>query len=342
MTLTSSVAIAAPTGNTQFFSDDGSLLLHIDWQRLQQGQTPKTLLNMVMMSPRGKEGLANFKTKYGLDPFKDITSASLFMKFIKKGEDPEVLLHLKAKLDPAKFVAGLRADGNDFKEEKVAGRTLMVSEATKSALTFVEGGVLMGSPSRIRSAVQKSGYGGVLAAQQAKLAKGGDIWFVAQLPEAMRQEMKLSNPDIAESKSMRGFIDFSAGLHFGLITEFVSPEVAAGATAKLKAIVEQAKQNPQAAMFMTMINKLAATASGAEMTVDLPLNQDEVNQLQAIAQMLMMSLTMRQPGGAPAGGAAPAAPAPAFPQLQRPTAPAAPAPVAPAPVAPAPVAPASK
>jgi hypothetical protein len=289
-------------------------------QRLQKGETPKNLLGMVMMNPKTKEGLNKFKTQFGLDPFKDIQSLTGSVTLLARGTEPLILLHIQGTFNEATFLKGLTQEGNDFKTETINGHTLHVSAANKSALSFIKGGVLMGSPDQLRAAVKGTKFAGALVAQQAKLANGGDLWFVAQFPEAMRKEMQLNNPAMANANALRGFVDFAKGLHISLITELSNAEEATKAATQLNASINQAKGSPQAAMFINMINKFSANAKGNELVIDLPLNQDEVNQVQAIAGMLMMSLTANK------GNAGPS-----FPGLKAPVAPGAPMAPAPAP-----------
>ena len=330
--LWSTLAFAAPQGNTQFFGGNGNVVFHFDMQRFQKGQTPKNLLGMLMMNPKAKEGLNKFKTQFGLDPFKDVQTLTGLVTLKARGEQPLMLLHIVGTFNQEQFLKGLTAEGNQFVTETVNGKTLHVSAANKSALSFVPNGVLMGSPEEIRTAIKGANkFGGILAAQQAKLSNGGDLWFAAQFPEALRKDMQLRNPAMANANALRGFLDFASGLHLSLITELGTAEEASKAAQMLIATVDQAKQSPQAAMFMNMVNKFSAQAKGNELVIDLPLNQEEVNQIQAIIGMMMMSLTANQATAAGQGG-------PSFPGLKAPVAPSAKpvAPVAPAPVAPAP------
>jgi hypothetical protein len=323
------LSMAAPTANTQYFQDDGSIIVHLDLQRLQQGQTPKKLLGMMMTNPSIKARLNDFKERFGVDPFKDISSASFLVKMTQRGVEPEVLMHVQGQFDQAKVVAGLNASGSALKAEQVGTQTLHVSEANNSAIAFVSGALLMGTPDRLRKALQGVKFGGELAAQQAKLTSDSvDLWFAVALPEAMRQDMKASNPAMADSKTMRGTLDFSEGLILHLVTEFVAADVATRTAEQVKAAVAQVGQTPQGAMFGSMLTKLTVTTNKEEMTLHLPLSQAEMDQIQAVAQMLMMSMAMQQP--APAQPS-PTPAAPSFPKLAAPAAPAAQPAPAPAP-----------
>jgi hypothetical protein len=324
---------AAPKGNTTYFGDSANVVLHIDLQRLQQGQTPKSLLGMLMMNPKAKEKINKFNTQFGLDPFKDIESLTAQVTLKAPQTDPLMLLHIKGKFNQAQFLKGLGEEGNVFAKETLNGKDLYVSAASKSALTFVQDGVLMGSPEELRTAVKGgSKYAGALYDQQAKLAQGGDLWFVAQFPEEMRQQMQLKNPAMMKAKALRGYLDFAQGLHISLISELMTATDASKAAEELTNSITQAKSTPQAAMFMSVMNKFSATAKGNELVIDVPLSQDEVNQIQAMVGMMLMALTANQ-----GGAAAPAPKGAGFPSLKGPVVPATPvAPAAPAsPVAPA-------
>jgi hypothetical protein len=51
-------------------------------------------------------------------------------------------------------------------------------------------------------------------------------------------------------------------------------------------------------MFAGMINKITVKAEGNDLVVDVPLNQQDVNQIKMMVGMMLMSL---QGGGGPAG-----------------------------------------
>lgn len=334
------LSFAAPNAHTEHFPDDGHILLHIDLQRLQTGQTPKQLLGLMMANPETKQKITLFQQNFGIDPFKDLKSLTMQIKVLEAKQEPLILVHVVGTFDQARLLKGLTAQGNAFTQETINGHVAHINAQNKSAITFVKDGVLMGTPERLRFALKGAQFGGILKEQQALLKQGGDLWFAAHLPERVRADIKRQNPVVADSKSMRGYLDFAQGLKIMIATEFVSPEVAAATEAQLKMMIDQAKQAPQAAMFMNMVNKVSISAEGPELTLDIPLTQDDVNQIQAIVSMMLMSLSMQQQQQQqqpPAGSSAPK-----FPKLNAPVSPSVPAP-APAPVpavSPQPVAPA--
>ena len=325
------VGHAAPQANTHYFSDDGHILLHIDFQRLQKGKTPQKVMGMMMGNLNFKQNLNQFKVQFGIDPFKDIDSLTMNIKVTRTGQDPIILMHVVGTFNQKQLLAGLTQQGNIFEQETIQGKVAHISAANKSALSFVSNGVIMGNPEQVRKSLAGVKFGGALAEQQAQLSEGGDLWFAAYLPEAIRAEAKQRNPLIADSKVMRGYLDFAEGLHVMMTTEFISAEVATQVAAKLGQVVTRAKQSPQAAMFMNMINKLSVQTQGDALTLDLPLSQEDVDQIQAIVSMLLMSLSMNQ-ADQPQPGVAPQAPR--FPRLTQPTAPTTVSPMPKAPVVP--------
>ena len=310
VSLWSIIGYAAPSANTQYFSNDGNVLIHIDLQRLQKGKTPQKLLGLMMTNPSFKQKLNRFKSQFGVDPFKDLRSLTMNIKLTETGRDPEILMHIQGTFNQEQFIKGLVQEGNVFERETIKDHVAHISAANKSALSFVSDGVIMGTPTRLRSALQGVSFGGHLAEQQAKMSDGGDLWFTAYVPDELRAGM---NPAISDSRGIRGYLDFARGLHLMMITEFTSTETAAHVVARLNQAVAQAKQSPQAAMFMSMINKLSIKAEGTVTTIDLPLSQEDMDQIQAILSMVLMSLSMNQPEQATQKK-------PSFPRLDQPTA----------------------
>ena len=279
-----------------------------------------------------KQKLVRFKSQFGVDPFKDLKSLTTNIKIAQPGKEPEILMHIVGTFNQQKFLQGLTQEGNVFEQETIQGKVAHISAANKSALSFVSDGVIMGTPALIRSALKGVQFGGALAEQQAKLIHGGDLWFVAHIPEEIRAQLKLSNPTVADSKATRGYLDFAQGLHVMMTTEFASTGGAAQAATILGQVIAQAKQSPQAAMFMNMVNKFSVKTQGSSLMIDLPLSQEDVDQIQAIVSMLLMSLSMKQ---AEQSKPTIAPQRPSFPQLNQPIAPTV-APSAPPPVAPMP------
>ena len=312
-----SFASAAPRAHTNHFSDDGHVLLHIDLQRLQKGQTPKHLLGLMMSNPQTRQNINAFKQHFGVDPFKDVDSLTVEVKILESGKEPQILMHVVGRFDQPQLLKGLTQQGNTFTQETINGHLVHISAGNNSALTFLKDGVILGTTDRLKANLKGVTFGGELKNQQGKLLEGGDIWFAAHLPERIRAEIKASNSMAADSSAMRGFLDFAQGLNMSMTTEFVSPAVSKSVETRLKLMLEQAKLSPQAAMFMNMVNKVKITTQGPELTVSVPLSQDDMNQIQAIVSMMLMSLSMQQPKPATLDKRS----APRFPQLNAPVAP---------------------
>ena len=121
----------------------------------------------------------------------------------------------------------------------------------------------------------------------------------------------------AQFPKMVGYLDFMPGLHVNFKAMSNTPAPAAMISQMINAQVKTAAQNPQAAMFAGMINKLKVEAKGNNLTIDLPLNQTDVNQIKMMAGMLMMGLQGAGKPKSPAKFPAPASPA--LPGIPAPT-----------------------
>jgi hypothetical protein len=298
---------------------------------------------MMMTDPRFRERLKDFQTKFGVNIFKDVQSLSALIKLdpqsLALGQPssataapPQIILHLAGSFNPTQLLSGLTQAGNTLTRETLGEVELHVNVQSQSSIAFIKGGVLMGTPQQLRAALSSKevNFGGALAQQQKKLEGANDLWFAIAIPEALRASIKARNPKLADAHAVRGSLDLAEGMQLFLATEFNSIDSAARIAEVINARINQVKLAPQAAMFLNMINKLSVKTEATELKISLPLSQDDMNQIQAIVSMIMMSMTMNQ--------AQEKATPPQFPKLTQPTNPSsAPSSTPPTPVVPAPI-----
>ena len=117
--------------------------------------------------------------------------------------------------------------------------------------------------------------------------------------EEMRKDLGQKNPMMAQFVKVIGSLDFKpVSTNIRAIESAAGPaQIAQMAQAQLAA----STQSPQAAMFAGMIKKISVTAQGNDLVLDVPLNQQDVNQIKMMVGMMLMSLQ---------GGARPRGPAP--------------------------------
>ena len=280
-----SVPVAAQAGDAEMslVPQGSAMVLHVNMERLRSSSFYKTIIAGLLNSPPIKMQIDMAKKQAGFDPINDLKSLTVVAP-AKMGSGEEPLVILDGKVD-AKVIA-----------EK-AGKSAQV--------TPVKGRVLIGKANSI-AAAQKGGGAAGLKALLGQTNQKADLWFVAQLPPELQQQMAQGNPMAKGLKTMRGSLDFSKGLN--LKVAFDTPMAKQAADEAAKAIAQALKEPMMTQMGLApMLQKLQVKAVGNDLKVDLDLNEGEVQKLQMMANMMMM---MAGGGGAAPGGPG-AAPAPA-------------------------------
>jgi hypothetical protein len=293
-------ALAAPAG-FGYLTGDADIIVHFDSQRLQKSQTFKDLMAMAMANPKAKAGLDEIKAKSGIDVLKDVDSLTVQIKSPAPGASRATVLgFVQGRFNPATLLKAMKAEKNEVTEEKTPWGVVYTNGKKDEAVgfTFLKGGVLFGDVDLIKSHKKNKFKGPLSKFMSSFKAQGQDVWVASKFSPEMRNDFKTKNPMMAQFVQVVGSLDFAPGLHLSVRA---TGENAAGP--KQIATMAQAQlaastQAPQAAMFAGMINKITVKAEGNDLVVDVPLNQQDVNQIKMMVGMMLMSL---QGGGGPAG-----------------------------------------
>ena len=129
----------------------------------------------------------------------------------------------------------------------------------------------------------------------------------------MIADAKAKNPMMAVFQDIQGFIDLASGLHINVNATAKQAAIAQQMVKRAQEQLKAASGTPQAQMFASVLNKISLSAEGATIKLDVPLNQQEVNQLKMIVGMIMMSMQGRSKAPmveTPKAAPVPVAPAP--------------------------------
>lgn len=276
-----SLPVAAQAGDADLslVPADSAMVLHVNLAKFRGSTFYKTIVANLLNAPPVKMQIEAAQKEMGFNPTTDLDSITIVApkNMGQPGSEPLVMLEGKT-LDAAAI--GAKVNKQSIKVAAVKGRLLLGETASVDA-------------------AQKGGGAAALNAQLAKTNQKADLWFVADLPPALQQQMAMGNPMAKDMKSMRGSIDFSKGLNLDMA---VNTPMAKQAEAEAAKGIAKALQEPMVTQMglAPMLQKLSVKANGNDLAVGLDLNDAEVGKLQMMAQMMFMMA-----GGA-AGKAEPA------------------------------------
>lgn len=284
-----SLPVAAQAGDADLslVPKDTAMVLHVNMARFRNSTFFKTVVSGMLNAPAIKMQVAAAKTEMGFDPTTDLDSITIIAptNMGQPGAEPLVMLQ-----------------GKSLDQKAIAAKINKGSITVASA----KGRLLLGENKAV-TAAQKGGGAAGLNALLGKTNQKADLWFVANLPPALQQQMAAGNPMAKGMKSMRGSIDFAAGLKLDMA---VNTPMAKQAAAEGTKAMQQALKEPMITQMglAPMLQKLQIKANGNDLTVGVALNDAEVGKLQMMAQMMMMMAGggAKAPPMAPAPKAAPA------------------------------------
>ena len=320
LSLAASPALAAPQG-LSYLNGDADVLLHFDLQRLQKSQTFKDIMAMAMSNPKAKSGLDEVKANVGVDILKDIDSVTIQVKAPPKGQNRATVLgYIQGRFTPKTILAAMKASNAQVKEIKAPWGVIYANPSDPMGFTFLKGGVLFGDPDLIK-AHKQGAFKGQLAASAGKFSDDAqDFWAVLKMNKEMTAEAAAKNPMLAQFEQVVGSLDFKPGLHLNVRATSKNP-----AGPKMLAQMGQqqlaaAGQSPQAAMFGAMMKKITIKAEAQDLVLDIPLNQQDVNQIKMMVGMMLMSFQQKAtsaPPVTPMPGAPKAPQAPQAPKVPK-------------------------
>lgn len=311
-------AQAADKKDLALLPGDAEIVMQIDLKSLAGTTLFKDLIKQAKMNPQLQTGLDEVKKTYGVDPEKDIER--LTVMFPSKSRSGQALFVINTSVGYDTLLKGATSQvekrGKKI-EEKTAGKVSYHS-ADKMAMAKVGDRILFGDEALVIKALEtKKGKGldsnkkMMALVNDATKSGGGHLWFAAALPDAVRAQMAQNDPLAKDISAVRGSLDFAAGLAARL-----DIQANKGAATKMaeqlntqiaKAKEEQGKQPMAAAMGLgAVLNGIKAEAKGDDVHIALDLTQQQVDQLKAMA-MMMIGMAAQQ-------NAAPSSPPKAAPK----------------------------
>ena len=285
------VGFSAPS-STDYFPAKGSLLVHIDVQRIQKSQVFKDVMGFAMMNPSTKKNLDEFKTRFGIDPFKDVTQVSLHLDEPPVGsQNAEGFAYIQGNFKESLVLAGLKKEG-EATEEMIGTQKVYLNKDGQGAIAFVPGGILMGNPASLKAGVaQKGTFGGPLKTLQQSYSHGkNDLWLGLVVTPKMAADLALKNPMMGGFTQTMISVDMAQGLHLAIEAMNKSAEGASAVAKMLNTQIKAASASPQMMMFAGMVSKLKIAAQKTAVVIDLPLNDQDVAQIKMMAGMMMAGL----------------------------------------------------
>lgn len=310
-------AQAADVGDLKLLPGDGDIVLQVDVRALMGTPLVTDLLKQAKMNPQTQQAFDKIKTEYGIDPEKDIERMTIL--FPAKSQSGQALMVVNTKGSYDQMVAAAKKEGDNLQEASHAGVKYHRSEGV--AMARMGGRILVGDEALLKKALDTKGKVGLTGNKKMmglvdRASKaGGQIWFAAVLPDEVKAKMAADNPEMKDISTIQGSLDLTQGLKLRLDIG-ANAGTAAKMTQAINTQLEQAKKeqanNPMmAAMgFAAVINGIKAAAVGDEVKVALDLTPAQVDQLKAMA-MMMVGLAGAQQGAAPAQMPAPTPAAPA-------------------------------
>jgi hypothetical protein len=314
---------AAPVAN-----NPTNVHVFVDMQRMQKSKTFTDLYSFAQMNPGFKNDLKSIKDKFGIDPFKDLNTVLIHLQIADNKTPPASLMKITGNFDVQKIMAGFNQDGKTFTKETLNGKTFYIDTPADTAIWIQPKMALLGKTDRLRAILQDMSlvdqtFAHILAADSTNQ----DMVIKLDLNQNLLAEMRQKNPQFANFPKSLVQVNMASGLNLHIEAQGTEEQPTKMLVSQVQMGIQAALKSPQAAMFGALIKKFKVANQGAQLTLDLPLDQADVDRLKMLAGLLMMN--MQRPPAQPKQ--------PAFPKLNAPVAPSlAPAPT-PVPVpAPAP------
>ncbi len=291
--MTFQVSFAKSANPFKFLPKDGNFLFQIDVKRIQNSQTFKDLYTFVSSNPANQKALQEFNTTYQIDLLKDIDTVTFHASSPNPATEPELLVILEGRFKPEVIIEATKKTWTQPKQEMIGSATFVYSELQKeNAMSFVDQMLVLGNQSAVRQAISKSGqFSGKLADSLSKLPTTlVDTWGVMVLNENMRNQLRQNNPNAASFENIIMSFDLATGLNVDIKAYGENETMVSALSNEMNTQLISVLQNPQAAIFASMIKKLKITAQGKELKVQLPLDQQDVNQIKMMLAMMLGGL----------------------------------------------------
>lgn len=298
-------AHAADRDDLKLLPQTGDIVVQIDVAALAGTPLVKGIIEQVKAQPDVKANLDKLKTAYGIDPENDIERMTLMLP--AKSKSGQALMVINTKVGYDKLLAGAKSNSNAIAEKKHAGATYHAD--SEIAMAKVGNRVLMGDETLLKAALAQKGktglHGNKAMMQLVDRASkaGGQVWFAAVLPEEIKAKMAADDPRAKDISTVQGSLDLKSGLALRLDLGAKKGTAEAMVTEINKQLAEAKTQQAQNPMMAAMglgavIDGLKATAEGDEVRIKLDLTQAQVDQLKAMAMMMVGMANASQQGAA--------------------------------------------
>jgi hypothetical protein len=250
-----------------------------------------------------RRGLERFKTDIGIDILNDVQSITVEIKPpAGRGGSPEMILgHIVGKFDAATLLSKFEKD-MPVKRMTVGSRVLLVG-SDNIGVEVINNHIFFGQVERLKS-LKKDSFSGKMSSVVASLKSGGQDLWVGIMGDMMKV-IGRTDPRLNVFKQVIASIDFAPGFHLNVDAVSKDPAIASMIAQQVQAQIKQVSGAPQMQMFASLINKISIKAEGPRLILDIPLDQQNVTQLNMIASMVMMG---RQNRKKPAKSSAPPLP----------------------------------
>jgi hypothetical protein len=233
------------------------------------------------------EKMAEFKESCGVDPITTIESVNVGFNS-SRGEEPVVIVKGFSRDQVKGCMEGVaKKEGKEIKIEDDGKFTKMTREGKEIMMGWVDDKTLIMVPEKsdkefLQARIDgkdgldsNASFGEVASAAN----QGAPIWFAAMPAEGTEMAKGIaSNPLGIAPKGLYGSLDFKSGLGLAFGARFASAEEATGAKDKVTPMLQQFK--PMFGPAGAIIDKVKLGATGNDMTINLNLSDQDIQQLQ--------------------------------------------------------------
>lgn len=305
-------AHAADTEDLALLPKSGDIVVQIDVKALAGTPLVKGLLEQAKANPDVQQQLSQLKSEYGLDPERDVER--LTVMFPAKSQSGQALMVINTTAAFEQVLAGAKKNAQTIAEKTHAGVKYHADDGI--GMAQVGKRILIGDEGLLKEALGDQGKKGLHQNKQmmglvSRASKaGGQIWFAAVLPEEVKAKMAADDPRAKDISTLQGSIDLKSGLALRLdigakkgtadaMVQEINKQLAEAKT-------QQAGNPMMAAMGLgAVIDGLKASTEGDEVRIKLDLTQAQVDQLKAMAMMMVGMASAAQqtaPPAMPQGG----------------------------------------
>jgi hypothetical protein len=256
--------------------------------------TPMWAKYSAQMMASMADKMSEFKEACGVDPFTTIESVHVGVN-TSKSEEPVVIVKGFNRAQVKACMEGTaKKEGKEVKVEDDGNFTKMTRDGKEVMLAWANDTTLLMVPEKgdkeyLQARLDgKDGLNGnaEFGAVASAANQGAAIWFAAVPVDGTELAKGIAgNPLGVAPKGLYGSLDFTDGLGVNLGARFGSAEEATGAKDKVGPMLQQFK--PMLGPAGAMVDKVKLAASGNDMTINLNLSNQDLEQMQQMLGPMM-------------------------------------------------------